>query len=157
MTPPSPARRQPRARPSVKEVKSLVPLVETYIQNMKPGSVMFQAPQSDERFLARVDFGKVIGEPLLSQRDKLPFEVTPIYLKLAYYVPAGAAAPVVQLAAALSAGTGRGRRSSKQWHRNKHGNTVDISNFYGCNFAIKIVSVFPVLTLFGPRAAPVAN
>jgi hypothetical protein len=46
----------------IKEVKSRVPLVETYIQNMKADPVMFQAPQSDQHFLARVNFGRVIGE-----------------------------------------------------------------------------------------------
>ena len=41
---------------------------------------------------------KTTVEPLLSSRDKIPFEVTPIYLKLAYYQPPApppaAAAPV---------------------------------------------------------------
>ena len=46
----------------IKEVRSRSPLVETYIQNMKPDPVMFQTPLSDQHFLARVDFGKVIGE-----------------------------------------------------------------------------------------------
>jgi hypothetical protein len=46
----------------VKEVKTRVPLVETYIQNMKPDPVMFETPESDMHFLARVDFGKVIGQ-----------------------------------------------------------------------------------------------
>ena len=46
----------------LKEIKTRVPLVETYIQNMKPDPVMFQTPASDVHFLARVDFGKVIGD-----------------------------------------------------------------------------------------------
>jgi hypothetical protein len=46
----------------VKEVKTRVPLVETYIQNMKPDPIMFETPESDVHFLARVDFGKVIGQ-----------------------------------------------------------------------------------------------
>ena len=32
-------------------------------------------------------------EPLLSERDKLPFEITPVFLKLAYYQPPAAPAP----------------------------------------------------------------
>jgi len=45
---------------------------------------------------------KTAFEPLLSQRDKMPFEITPIYMKLSYYVapappvaapPAGVAPP----------------------------------------------------------------
>jgi hypothetical protein len=46
----------------VQEVKKRIPLVETYIQNMKPDPVMFETPASDEHYLARVDFGKVIGD-----------------------------------------------------------------------------------------------
>ena len=46
----------------IKELKTRVPLVETYIQNMKPDPVMFETPLSDDHFLARVDWGKVIGE-----------------------------------------------------------------------------------------------
>ena len=33
-------------------------------------------------------------EPLLSARDKLPFEITPVYLKLTYYAPPAAPADV---------------------------------------------------------------
>jgi hypothetical protein len=40
-------------------------------------------------------------EPLLSSRDKLPFEVTPIFLKLSYYKPGAEGA-----AAAAGSGTG---------------------------------------------------
>ena len=46
----------------IKEIKTRVPLVETYIQNMKPDPVMFETPLSDDHFLARVDWGKVIGQ-----------------------------------------------------------------------------------------------
>src|SRR6201996_1785167 len=45
----------------IKTLKERTPLVETYIQNMKPDPVMFQTPESDQHFLNRVDFGKVIG------------------------------------------------------------------------------------------------
>ena len=46
----------------IKVVKERAPLVETYIQNMKPDPVLLQVPESDEHFLARVDFGKVIND-----------------------------------------------------------------------------------------------
>ncbi len=45
----------------IKTLKERTPMVETYIQNMKPDPVMFQTPKSDEHFVGRVDFGKVIG------------------------------------------------------------------------------------------------
>jgi len=46
----------------VKTVKERAPLVETYIQNMKPDPILSQVPESDMHFLARVDFGKVIND-----------------------------------------------------------------------------------------------
>jgi hypothetical protein len=50
-----------REKVVIAEVKKRAPLVETYIQNMKPDPVMRQVPESDEHFVGRVDFGKVIG------------------------------------------------------------------------------------------------
>jgi hypothetical protein len=46
----------------IKVVKERAPLVETYIQNMKPDPALFQIPESDQHFLARVDFSKVIND-----------------------------------------------------------------------------------------------
>ncbi len=46
----------------VKTLRARSPIVETYIQNMRPDPVMGQTVESDQHFLARVDFGKVIGE-----------------------------------------------------------------------------------------------
>ncbi|MFC6645000.1 hypothetical protein ACFQBQ_05210 [Granulicella cerasi] len=46
----------------VKTLKERAPLVETYIQNMRPDKVMSQVPDSDQHFLGRVDFGKVITD-----------------------------------------------------------------------------------------------
>ncbi len=46
----------------VKALRERSPLVDTYIQNMKPDPVLVQVPESDWHSLARVDFGKVIGE-----------------------------------------------------------------------------------------------
>ncbi len=50
-----------REKQVIKVVKERAPLVETYIQNMRPDAVMRQVPDSDQHFLGRVDFGKVIG------------------------------------------------------------------------------------------------
>ena len=51
-----------REKAVIKVVRERTPLVETYIQNMKPDPVMRQIPESDEHHLTRVDFGKVIGD-----------------------------------------------------------------------------------------------
>jgi hypothetical protein len=51
-----------REKEVIKVVKDRAPLVETYIQNMKPDPVLLQVPESDQHFLARVDFGKVIND-----------------------------------------------------------------------------------------------
>jgi hypothetical protein len=50
----------------IKTLKERVPIVETYIQNMRPDPVMGQVPDSDVHFLARVDFGRVIGQTAFS-------------------------------------------------------------------------------------------
>jgi hypothetical protein len=46
------------------------PIVETYIQNMRPDRVMGQEPDSDVHFLGRVSFGKAIGETTYATKDK---------------------------------------------------------------------------------------
>ncbi|HEY6377476.1 MAG TPA: hypothetical protein VIX90_18285 [Edaphobacter sp.] len=51
-----------REKVVVKTVKERSPLVETYIQTMKPDPVMGQIPESDEHHLARVDFNRIIGD-----------------------------------------------------------------------------------------------
>ena len=51
-----------REKEVVKTVKERAPLVETYIQNMKPDPVLGQVPESDEHHLARVEFNKIIGD-----------------------------------------------------------------------------------------------
>jgi len=51
-----------REKEVIKVVKERAPLVETYIQNMKPDPVLLQIPESDQHFLARVDFNKVIND-----------------------------------------------------------------------------------------------
>jgi hypothetical protein len=51
-----------REKQVIKVVKERAPLVETYIQNMKPDPVMRQIPESDQHFLGRVEFARVIGD-----------------------------------------------------------------------------------------------
>jgi hypothetical protein len=51
-----------REKQVIKVVKERAPLVETYIQNMKPDPVMRQVPESDQHFLGRVEFSRVIGD-----------------------------------------------------------------------------------------------
>lgn len=50
-----------REKEVIRVIKERAPLVETYIQNMRPDNVLGQAPESDQHFLGRVDFGQVIG------------------------------------------------------------------------------------------------
>ena len=51
-----------REKEVIKTVRERAPLVETYIQNMKPDPVLSQVPVTDQHFLARVDFSKVIND-----------------------------------------------------------------------------------------------
>ena len=44
----------------VKVLRQRTPLVETYIQAMQPDSVLSQIPESDQHFLGRVEFSKII-------------------------------------------------------------------------------------------------
>jgi hypothetical protein len=50
-----------REKEVIKTVKERAPLVETYIQNMRPDDQLGQVPESDQHFLNRVEFSKVIG------------------------------------------------------------------------------------------------
>jgi hypothetical protein len=50
-----------REKEVIKTVKERAPLVETYIQNMRPDDQLGQVPESDQHFLSRVEFSKVIG------------------------------------------------------------------------------------------------
>lgn len=53
----------------VKTLKERTPIVETYIQNMRPDPVMGQTPDADLHFLGRVDFGKVINDTGYAKGD----------------------------------------------------------------------------------------
>ncbi len=46
---------------TVKQIAKHTPVVQTYIQNMKPDPVQFQVPVSDQYFIGRVDFGKAFA------------------------------------------------------------------------------------------------
>jgi len=51
-----------REKEVVKVVKQRAPVVETYIQNMRPDPVLVQVPASDQYFLGRVSFAKIIND-----------------------------------------------------------------------------------------------
>src|SRR6185312_6637616 len=51
-----------REKVVIATLKERAPLVETYIQTMKPDDVVGQAPESDQHFLGRVEFKNVIGD-----------------------------------------------------------------------------------------------
>ncbi len=50
-----------REQEVTKVIQDRAPLVETYIQNMKPDPALLQVPVSDKHFLGRVDFKKVLN------------------------------------------------------------------------------------------------
>src|SRR5579859_2551570 len=58
-----------RETATVKVIKERTPLVETYIQNMRPEPGVVQVPESDEQHLTRIDFGKHIGEDDYARND----------------------------------------------------------------------------------------
>ena len=51
-----------REKETVKVIKERTPLVETYIQTMRPAPGVVQEPESDEQHLTRVEFGKHIND-----------------------------------------------------------------------------------------------
>ncbi|AFL89684.1 hypothetical protein Terro_3470 [Terriglobus roseus DSM 18391] len=53
----------------IKVVQERAPLVETYIQNMKPDQALLQVPASDQHFLGRVDFKKVLSGDTYETED----------------------------------------------------------------------------------------
>ncbi|QMV18053.1 hypothetical protein GOB94_04630 [Granulicella sp. 5B5] len=54
----------------VKTLKERTPIVETYIQNMRPDPVMGQTPDADLHFLGRVNFSKVINDTSYARGDR---------------------------------------------------------------------------------------
>ena len=67
-TKPTPAQNQlidraiAREAEVIKVLKERAPLTEVYIQTMKPDQDLLQVPESDQHFLGRVEFNKVIGD-----------------------------------------------------------------------------------------------
>jgi hypothetical protein len=58
-----------REAATVKIIQERTPLVETYIQNMRPEPGVVQMPESDEQHLTRIAFGKHIGEDDYARND----------------------------------------------------------------------------------------
>jgi hypothetical protein len=58
-----------REAETIKVIKERQPLVETYIQNMRPEPGVVQVPDSDQHFLGRVDFSKVIGDDAYGRNE----------------------------------------------------------------------------------------
>jgi hypothetical protein len=50
-----------REKVTYKEMQKRVPIVQTYIQNVKPDMKLYAVPSSDEYFLSRVDFGNGVS------------------------------------------------------------------------------------------------
>jgi hypothetical protein len=58
-----------REAATVKVIKERTPLVETYIQNMRPEPGVVEVPESDEQHLTRVAFGKHINDDNYARND----------------------------------------------------------------------------------------
>jgi hypothetical protein len=52
----------------IKNIQQRTPLVETYIQNIKPDEKLYMAPVSDQYMLSRIDFGKVFFDKTYEPR-----------------------------------------------------------------------------------------
>jgi hypothetical protein len=51
-----------REKVTIKAIQKRTPLVETYIQNMKPDAKLYAVPVSDQYLLSRVDFGRTFTD-----------------------------------------------------------------------------------------------
>ncbi len=58
-----------REKVVIATLKNRAPLVETYIQNMRPDTVVNQMPESDQHFLGRVQFANVIGNDAYANKS----------------------------------------------------------------------------------------
>src|ERR1700729_3092919 len=54
---------------TIKQIQKHSPLVQTYIQNMRPDQVLYAVPESDQYLLGRVDFGKSITDTSYSSEN----------------------------------------------------------------------------------------
>jgi hypothetical protein len=59
-----------REKVLIKNIQQRTPLVETYIQNIKPDVKLYQVPVSDEYMLSRIDFGKGFFDKTYQPRAK---------------------------------------------------------------------------------------
>ena len=50
-----------REKITIKELQKRAPIVQTYIQNMKPDTQLYAVPVSDDYIISRVDFGKTFN------------------------------------------------------------------------------------------------
>src|ERR1700753_1393106 len=53
---------------NITQMQNHPPLVQTYIQNMRPDQVLYAVPESDQYLLGRVDFGKSITDTSYSEQ-----------------------------------------------------------------------------------------
>ncbi|MEO8735320.1 MAG: hypothetical protein ABI380_02150 [Edaphobacter sp.] len=58
-----------REKVVIATIRQRAPLVETYIQNMRPDPVVNQMPESDQHFLGRIEFTNVIGDNAYANRS----------------------------------------------------------------------------------------
>lgn len=57
---------------TVREIEKHSPLVQTYIQNMRPDQALYEVPVSDQYMLGRVDFGKSLSDQRFAQHESAP-------------------------------------------------------------------------------------
>ena len=65
-----------REKAVIKAVKERSPMVETYIQNMRPDPLLSQIPESDQHFLGRVAFSKIIGDATYQENADVTHSTT---------------------------------------------------------------------------------
>ncbi len=58
-----------REQVTLKAIEKDTPVVQTYIQNLRPDNVLYQVPVSDNYSIARVDFGKGFSANAYSAKD----------------------------------------------------------------------------------------
>lgn len=63
-----------REKNITKTLRERAPVVETYLQNMRPDPVSVQVPESDQRFLGRVEFRNVIGDASFQADRHAPYD-----------------------------------------------------------------------------------
>ncbi|HEY0785009.1 MAG TPA: M48 family metalloprotease, partial [Acidobacteriaceae bacterium] len=58
-----------REKVTVREIAKHTPVVQTYIQNLRPDPAEYQVPVSDQYIIGRVDFGKTFGDEQYDTRS----------------------------------------------------------------------------------------